>query len=526
MKIPFLFIALLICFSSAFSQKKNPEVNNRHGFSQLKADENADIFQPGMLSDQEQPYDSLVQYKFNSLIDSVYYSKRIYTNDIKSRRTDELWLKWDIEIPDWKNYVKIHYAYDDADRLTLESDYWYTEGNWMGILKEEFAFDENGKQVLYIFSMDWNEVLNDFIPLEKNETTYEGENISTFSFYTWMDDINGSDWVQTSHREYTYNDNGNWILQIATRWSAENNDWINESKDSSTYDIQGQQTGYATYFWVSDAWLPYDKHLIEYNGLSYINTTYIYITGTWLPSQKAEYTKDVNDNILNSTEYIYGYESSDWILTSKYDYTYDDHQNRISEEVALWNGNVYAWDKQTRWVKSFDDQNREIFLSQFEWDIDLSDWKEISRKEIEFNELGDVAQEININFKNTVGYRKVYNFDTNGNTISFIQYNGDYDNWVLTDKGYYYLTQQIPSGVPVVETGSLSIYPNPAGDIIRISGIKGSAYLTVYDLQGNTVLQSIVESEQLIPVYALSGGMYVAKVITIEGTFESKIIKK
>jgi hypothetical protein len=526
MKKSFLFIVLSICFSIAFSQKKQPAIGNRHELSPLKAEVSAEIL-PAFASSAQPAYDSLVVYKFNSAIDSTLYTKRVYGYDDKSRRTDELWLKWDKTNLAWKNNIKIHYTYDDADRLTMEADYSYSDGKWIGFYKEEKAFDENGNQILYVFSQDWNDTLNDFIPMEKSVSTYTGDKLSAFTFYSWMESPNAGDWVPSSHSEYTYNENGDILSQINTIWSIENNSWINHYKGNATYDDQGRQTRVDFYYWVSDAWLQDSKNEIIYDGLSHVTTSFTYMseTDTWLPNHKTEYTNDEHNNVLNITDYVYYNESGGWILSSKYDYTYDDHQNKTSEMVALWNNNFNTWDMMTKWTKSFDDQNRELYSAQFEWDPVISDWKEVLVSEKTFDDKGNLVENINVDFKNATGGKVVYNYDSEGNPISYNSYSGNYDNWLLVYKGFYYRNEKVPTGESAFEAGSLLIYPNPAKDIIRISGIHSSAYITVYDLQGNIVLQRTIESDQLIPLNGLLNGMYVAKIKTAEGIFERKIVK-
>jgi hypothetical protein len=524
MKKFILFFTLSLCFSVIFSQNHQPVTRNRCENGPLKADVSADNF-PAIESSVQQPCDSMVQYKFSSPLDSVYYMKRIYSYDDKSRREDELWLKWDIANHVWKNYVKFHYSYDDADRMTFEADYLFQEGKWIGIFREEQTFDENGKQVLYIFSQDWDTTLNEFIPLEKNETSYEGDNVSTFTSYTWMADVNGGNWVKSYHFESTYNEQGDFEVNISTRWSQESNSWENFSKDTATYNDQGLQTMIEHFFWESDGWLPNEKQIISYSDLTVSTFSYTYMkeSGTWLPYIKTECLEDENNNVLYLIEY--SYLSDNWVLSLKYDYTYDDHQNKTSQMIAGWNDDIDEWVMKTKWTKSFDGQDREVYFAQFEWDMTVSDWNEISRTEKEYNELGNLAVSINVNFKNAYGSRAIYNYDDMGNTLSYVQYSGDYDNWILSYKGYYYLTPQIPSGVSASEAGSLLVYPNPATEVICISGIHGAAFLTVYDLQGNQVLQTKVGSGQPVSLSGLSKGMYLAKIRTADGILERKIVK-
>jgi hypothetical protein len=536
MKKTYWILSLLFTFSGAFSQKQFPVIRNINKSRPPSANTDNDFVQPVYLSVQQPPFDSLVIYHFNSATDSLYESKRIYAYDSKSRKTDELWLSWDVESLSWKNLLKFHYAYDNADSLILDARYTYETGKWTGYFRQEKTYDVNGKLVLYIYSQEWDSTLNEFVPLEKEVTIYSGDNISEFNSYYWSKDIHGGEWVPQYLEVRTFNERGDCVLHTSSQWLQAENKWQYLLKDSTTYDDQGRKTLYYDYYWdwTSENWiLAIPPTLTEYNGLLSISTQH---TFEGHPLFKIEYVYDENGNILSDTTYNGDFTSNEWIYELKEIYTYDDNQNMTSTTRASWDETGNLWNGEARWETSFDDQNREILEIHYERYTDTADWKETGRFERTYDNSGNLVENAYIFILGTNASKVLNYFNNMGELESYVQYKGVFKNvwlspemefkyWELDSKGYYYWNEQIQSGIPEIEAGSVLIYPNPAADVICISGIQGMANLSVYDLQGNLVLQRNAEPDRPISLTGLSKGMYLAKVKTADGVFERKIVK-
>lgn len=78
------------------------------------------------------------------------------------------------------------------------------------------------------------------------------------------------------------------------------------------------------------------------------------------------------------------------------------------------------------------------------------------------------------------------------------------------------------------EFSKISLYPNPAVDMVSIASSKENIQaVEIYDVSGKMV-QSFKDSGKSVSinVSALPSGMYIAKVLTDEGWFSKKLIKK
>jgi hypothetical protein len=85
---------------------------------------------------------------------------------------------------------------------------------------------------------------------------------------------------------------------------------------------------------------------------------------------------------------------------------------------------------------------------------------------------------------------------------------------------------EMTTAVPYILDSKINLYPNPVTSSFQINGNEGAYKVTLYDLNGKTKFSKQVVGNEKIPVGTLSNGVYIAKIITSEGTFERKIVKE
>ena len=78
-----------------------------------------------------------------------------------------------------------------------------------------------------------------------------------------------------------------------------------------------------------------------------------------------------------------------------------------------------------------------------------------------------------------------------------------------------------PTAVEDVENQQFAIYPNPATDVLRISGITENQEITVYSINGAVMMKLIASDECEINISNLRTGLYIIGV----GNEFSKFIK-
>ncbi len=67
-------------------------------------------------------------------------------------------------------------------------------------------------------------------------------------------------------------------------------------------------------------------------------------------------------------------------------------------------------------------------------------------------------------------------------------------------------------GIDATETLSLSVYPNPAADMVTLTGINASTTAMLYDMRGSVVATFVVKGETRLNLSNLAAGIYMLRV--------------
>ena len=100
-------------------------------------------------------------------------------------------------------------------------------------------------------------------------------------------------------------------------------------------------------------------------------------------------------------------------------------------------------------------------------------------------------------------------FDDNGTTVSY--------NLSELRKAYF----SAPQSTEEIENQQLSLYPNPAKDVLNIKNLADNQEVTIYSINGTVIMKTIASGDAEINVSELRPGMYVVSA----GNLVSKFIK-
>ena len=95
---------------------------------------------------------------------------------------------------------------------------------------------------------------------------------------------------------------------------------------------------------------------------------------------------------------------------------------------------------------------------------------------------------------------------------------------IQSDNGVVHVIDAVlnssPNTVKEIDANTFKIYPNPATDIIKIESQVRNAFenVSIYDINGRKVLQTIVSNDNFIDVSELERGSYI-----LELTSKNKI---
>jgi hypothetical protein len=85
---------------------------------------------------------------------------------------------------------------------------------------------------------------------------------------------------------------------------------------------------------------------------------------------------------------------------------------------------------------------------------------------------------------------------------------------------------EMPTAVPALTESKISIYPNPVKESFSITGLKETVRIILTDLNGKQVVCCQAGVGENVPVGYLSKGVYIVRIVTLDGTLERKFIKE
>jgi hypothetical protein len=134
----------------------------------------------------------------------------------------------------------------------------------------------------------------------------------------------------------------------------------------------------------------------------------------------------------------------------------------------------------------------------------------------------DTLSVFNANGKTTAEMKTVSTFTSAGWDFTSI--------WSISstvNDGYPYLRGQNYTGVDnVISSSNVFIYPNPAAETFRMSGIDGNVTILMFDLYGRTVLAKEITADEPVAVNSLPVGIYIVSVKSKNVSETRKLIIK
>jgi len=271
-----------------------------------------------------------------------------------------------------------------------------------------------------------------------------------------------------------------------------------------------------------------NTYIVEYGGF-YLN---IYVSN-YSYNKEGEpetilYSNTYNDSITSYQFLTYAYKKTDstrqitrneiylhdqpmpdpdtitqWEFMDRFYETYDKAGRRKS--VMLIKNDIYYGERMDyRAAFTWTESGQLLHASYFTWeaDGDTGVWAEATRIDNRYDAYGNLLQ-----------YDKTF-------------YDARTGKWETEHNKTYYYTY-LETGLPerMVKTGSLSIFPNPVTDEIRVSGLSGkSLRYTVYSLYGQSVTSGIIE-DQVIHVSHLKPGFYILEIRNDHSRYSGRFIK-
>lgn len=257
------------------------------------------------------------------------------TNTETYRYNDQLFLDSTIflfyNIPKEEFYreTKISLLYNDSGQNTESTTSEWDDSMHKWIVLDRFLSTYDGDNLIELLGLSYNYGTSQWENELLQKFTYQQSKIKTITFQGWEN----NEWVNESRLTYTYNSGGNTIEFLTEEW--QNNSWVKLIRTRSTYDASAYLIKSVLQQW-DNAWEDLTQQLYTNNDdglpLEVVFETSIG-PNMWLTLSRDQYTYDNNNNVSVSLSQNYQFAMDTWNDVSRTTYTYNGN-NRLIEEVV------------------------------------------------------------------------------------------------------------------------------------------------------------------------------------------------
>ncbi len=399
--------------------------------------------------------------------------------------------------------------------------------------------------------------------ISKDAYTYDaGGRCTTVTSYEL--DISTNKLANKSKDEYTYNANGKWNVATSFNWDSTTSTWVAEFKQEFTYNSGGYATQIINSEWFStiDQWLNDTKYDLTYNADNTLKEFLVYsydvANSTWDKSTKYDYT--YTDGVLTqmlasswdkegsqwteAMKYTYEYNAggklireitsistgTDWMFMMKYEFTYDAN-NRLSTETTLtWNA-ITNWVNTAMYEQIYDANGNNTEYYTYKWES--SQWVKQTKEVTDF-ELNSTYADLILPSVYYVSFLPYSSLETSGVLNKPLQdteydWNAGASDWSSKSRTIYYYSPGPGTGVveqKADDASAITIYPNPVTNAFNLNTSEANVQISIFDLSGSLLLSKQMSGSDPVDVSFLSGGVYMAKIVTDKATVTRKFVKR
>jgi hypothetical protein len=339
----------------------------------------------------------------------------------------------------------------------------------------------SGQKIYTMLGESW--VSNAWLNSSLTTNTYDVSGYLTNSLdQTW--DIPSTSWVNTFQTKYTNNPDGTVLQTIYQTWAG--GGWLDYSRSTNTYNTAKKVLTTISETKLGLIWQNSTKIINTYDGSTgYLNNTlkqtWDIISSTFKTNGQTNYTNNPDGTVSQSVDQTG--DGITWTNLSRVLYTYTSGKF-LTIVSDIWTaGN---WLHSSMETYTYDGTGKlTLVLSQL-WDTGLNNWKDDTRSSY------------------------TYNLDGTTNIVTTQKYDG-VSTWNNTNRVTFGYSPATAIPELAKEAADLSIYPNPATDVIRIESgksIHGSTY-SITDQAGKIVLKGkLIDENPSIDISTLPTGIY------------------
>ena len=306
---------------------------------------------------------------------------------------------------------------------------------------------------------------------------------------TW--DTIGNVWRVATKDTLTYDSNGNEREDLGRTWS--NGEWVNQSKETFAYDANGNETGNLGQMWSDGAWVNLWKNTFMYNadGQKTGDVYQMWNDSVWVNQSKETFTYDAYGK---ETGYVYqDWNDSIWVNGFKDTIEYDANGRMMEAVFRGWNDSMWVIIQKDTIAYGANGKEAGFVYQMWSDSVWVNQSKETFTYDANGNETGSLAQTWSGSaWVNEWEYTDAYDENGNRKVALFQMWNGN--AWVNQSKETFtwqILVTDVNEKANALGGFALSVnYPNPSNPQTKISfSVPKESYiiLKVYDLLGREI---------------------------------------
>jgi hypothetical protein len=346
------------------------------------------------------------------------------------------------------------------------------------------SINVSGQNIQTILSETWTGT--NWQNLSRESYTYDGsDHITNILIQDW--DEGSINWINSSRTVYTNNPDGTPNQMVIQSWDELSSDWVNEERLTFTYNTSKKVLTTTAETWAATDWQNFFKQTNTYDGSGFLTNTlsqnWNEVSSEWDNNLQYNYTNNPDGTANQVILQVWDDLASEWNDSQRSSYTYNTSKEVLTTVTEMWTG--ASWINFSRHTNTYDTYGYLTHELSETWDFLSSSWKNSSQSTYTNNGDG------------TPNVRITQSWDLTNVWINSVR------------ETYTY----IPSTaiLQVTDKNSLTIYPNPAHDIITIKANEGTAGSTysITDQNGKLILTGILSNESTtVDISRLSNGLY------------------
>ena len=309
----------------------------------------------GIVSD---PGKMILQPELGRLLDSVYQDNwdgsnwTLKTIDHKYRNpngylTEDLYVTKNPVSGTWNNYAHFLYTYNgtDADYITMTGEVWTDASTWM-----PYSYSHQVSRNFFdtTITKDWNSVKQHFTGGTKVINRFDAVDSTTDKLTQAFDTAN-STWINQYKDSITYNAQHLQSEELFQSWHYSTSVWVNINKKVETYDTSNFLTGHMEYVWndTANSWLSTLR--ITYvndaagNHLSSLTETWDPVLQVWSTYGQSIFNYNLMGWKLSERQQLYNQVTSTFDDSYLIYYTYYTSGLLQSTTGNYWKPNTTEW---------------------------------------------------------------------------------------------------------------------------------------------------------------------------------------